>query len=61
MTGSGTAYVEASLGVYSFRLDENTNLEALFDSADQFLYEDKQRKRKDVRKEIIEHPGEPPE
>ncbi len=44
-------YVEASLGVYTFRLDENTNLEALFDSADQFLYEDKQRKRKDVRKD----------
>lgn len=43
-------YVEASLGVYTFRLGENTNLEALFDSADQFLYEDKQKKRKDVRK-----------
>lgn len=43
-------YVEASLGVYTFRIDSNTNLEALFDSADQFLYEDKQKKRRDVRK-----------
>ncbi len=45
-------YVEASLGVYTFQLDENTNLEALFDSADQFLYEDKQKKRQDVRKYV---------
>lgn len=43
-------YVEASIGLCSFRMGDSVSMEALFDSADQYLYLDKQRKRKDVRK-----------
>ncbi len=43
-------YVEASIGLCSFRMGDSVSMEALFDSADQYLYLDKQRKRRDVRK-----------
>lgn len=43
-------YVEASIGLCSFRMGDNVSMEAMFDSADQYLYLDKQRKRRDVGK-----------
>lgn len=43
-------YVEASIGLSSFRMGDSVSMETLFDSADQYLYLDKQRKRRDVRK-----------
>ena len=44
-------YVEASIGIYFFRITEQVDFDHMFNMADRLLYLDKQYKRTDVAKE----------